>query len=278
MPRSMIRWAMPPPWLPRPMKPALVICTPECGAAADWRVLPLRIQPRHNPNVALRSAERGLTRTAQATGGRTSLAAGGVADGITNVENYEPIMSFDAANAALYDRLVQRGDEDATVAVLAELAAGGPALELAIGTGRIALPLAATGVRVDGIDFSAPMVQQLRAKPGGGRDRRDDGRLRRRRRHGHLSARLRRVQLVLQPAQPRRPGPLLRERRRAPDRGRRVRVGGRLHALVRRPPARRASTSTPKPSTSTPSGSTCCASTHRPRCSGRTTCRCRRRA
>ena len=76
-------------------------------------------------------------------------------------------MSFDASNAAVYDRLVQHGDEDATVAALAALAEGGPALELAIGTGRIALPLAATGVRVDGIDFSAPMVEQLRAKPGG---------------------------------------------------------------------------------------------------------------
>ena len=40
-------------------------------------------------------------------------------------------------------------------------------LELAIGTGRIALPLAATGVRVDGVDLSQPMVDQLRAKPGG---------------------------------------------------------------------------------------------------------------
>jgi SAM-dependent methyltransferase len=38
---------------------------------------------------------------------------------------------------------------------------------LAIGTGRIALPLAARGVRVDGIDISPPMVEQLRAKPGG---------------------------------------------------------------------------------------------------------------
>ena len=40
-------------------------------------------------------------------------------------------------------------------------------LELAIGTGRIALPLAARGVRVDGIDLSTAMVDRLRAKPGG---------------------------------------------------------------------------------------------------------------
>jgi len=55
------------------------------------------------------------------------------------------------------------------VDVLAELAGDGAALELAIGTGRIALPLAARGVPVHGIELSAPMVEQLRAKPGGDR-------------------------------------------------------------------------------------------------------------
>ena len=40
-------------------------------------------------------------------------------------------------------------------------------MELAIGTGRIALPLAARGIRVDGIDISTAMVDQLRTKPGG---------------------------------------------------------------------------------------------------------------
>jgi SAM-dependent methyltransferase len=45
--------------------------------------------------------------------------------------------------------------------------AGGGALELAIGTGRIALPLAQRGVRVAGIDLSPDMVAQLRKKPGG---------------------------------------------------------------------------------------------------------------
>jgi SAM-dependent methyltransferase len=56
---------------------------------------------------------------------------------------------------------------DATVDVLAELAGRGRALELAIGTGRIALPLAARGVAVHGIDMSRAMVARLRAKPGG---------------------------------------------------------------------------------------------------------------
>jgi SAM-dependent methyltransferase len=52
---------------------------------------------------------------------------------------------------------------EATVDFLAPLATGG-ALELAIGTGRIAVPLAARGVRVAGIDYAPPMVEQLRTK------------------------------------------------------------------------------------------------------------------
>ncbi len=54
-----------------------------------------------------------------------------------------------------------------TVDVLAELAGNGAALEFAIGTGRVALPLAARGVPVSGIEFSTAMVEQLRAKDGG---------------------------------------------------------------------------------------------------------------
>ncbi|MCZ7647596.1 MAG: class I SAM-dependent methyltransferase [Planctomycetota bacterium] len=60
-----------------------------------------------------------------------------------------------------------RGDEDAAVAFLAARAGGGPVLELGIGAGRIALPLAARGVCVEGLDISAPTVEQMRAKPGG---------------------------------------------------------------------------------------------------------------
>jgi SAM-dependent methyltransferase len=56
---------------------------------------------------------------------------------------------------------------DPAVGVLAGLAAGGRALELGIGTGRIAVPLAARGVPVHGIDMSRAMVARLRAKPGG---------------------------------------------------------------------------------------------------------------
>jgi hypothetical protein len=81
-------------------------------------------------------------------------------------ENY-----FGEDVAARYDEELGRwGDPDvveATVDFLAEAANGGAALELAIGTGRIALPLAARGVPVQGIDLSEAMVARLRAKPGG---------------------------------------------------------------------------------------------------------------
>jgi SAM-dependent methyltransferase len=56
---------------------------------------------------------------------------------------------------------------EACVATLAELADGGPVLELGVGTGRLAIPLAARGVEVHGVDASAPMLEQLAAKPGG---------------------------------------------------------------------------------------------------------------
>jgi SAM-dependent methyltransferase len=82
------------------------------------------------------------------------------------VEGYEPVISFGDDVAATYDDH-PRGDEAAAVAFLEPLAGEGPALELAIGTGRIALPLAARGIRVDGIDLSPAMVAKLRSKPGG---------------------------------------------------------------------------------------------------------------
>ena len=53
---------------------------------------------------------------------------------------------------------------DPVVDALAELAGGGPVLELAIGTGRVAVPLLAKGVPVTGIELSAPMVDVLRTK------------------------------------------------------------------------------------------------------------------
>ena len=63
-------------------------------------------------------------------------------------------------------RLVYRAVVDPTVDFLARLAGMGPALELGIGTGRIALPLSRRGVRVHEIDFSPAMVAQLRRREG----------------------------------------------------------------------------------------------------------------
>jgi SAM-dependent methyltransferase len=82
------------------------------------------------------------------------------------VQGFDPLQSFGPDVAARYDEDA-RGDEPETVGFLAELAGDGPVLEFAIGTGRIALPLAGKGPRVDGIEQSSAMVDVLRAKPGG---------------------------------------------------------------------------------------------------------------
>lgn len=71
--------------------------------------------------------------------------------------------------AATYDDTLntfEPGDVEPAVSLLAELAGHGRVLELGVGTGRIALPLAARGVPVHGIDLSQAMVARLRAKPG----------------------------------------------------------------------------------------------------------------
>jgi SAM-dependent methyltransferase len=73
--------------------------------------------------------------------------------------------------AGVYDTWVEErlGGDSAEAAVerLAELAAGGRVLELAVGTGRIAVPLAARGLEVQGVDASEAMVAKLRDRPGG---------------------------------------------------------------------------------------------------------------
>jgi len=77
---------------------------------------------------------------------------------------------FDGSIAEHYDRdsspMFDPAVVAATVDFLADLAGGGDALELGIGTGRIAVPLAERGVSVRGIDLSPDMVAQLRKKPG----------------------------------------------------------------------------------------------------------------
>jgi SAM-dependent methyltransferase len=81
-----------------------------------------------------------------------------------------PLDHFGEDVAARYDRdAASMFDAEAlrpTIDVLVELAGDGAALELAIGTGRVALPLAARGVPVSGIDLSTAMVDLLRAKDG----------------------------------------------------------------------------------------------------------------
>jgi hypothetical protein len=79
---------------------------------------------------------------------------------------------WDAELAAVYDDVYASEAEPSAVepitGVLAELADGEAALELAVGTGRIALALSARGVAVTGIELSPHMAGRLRAKPGPG--------------------------------------------------------------------------------------------------------------
>jgi SAM-dependent methyltransferase len=97
--------------------------------------------------------------TAEAQVPRTKLRGG------TTMEGFDPFDSFGPEVASRYDEDL-RGDEAETVEFLAGHAGTGPVLEFAIGTGRIALPLSKRGIRVDGIEQSTAMVDQLRAKPG----------------------------------------------------------------------------------------------------------------
>ena len=88
---------------------------------------------------------------------------------MSEMADYDPRQGWDA----LYASSSVVPDEptpetQATVAVLVELAGSGPALELAVGNGRVAIPLAGIGVDVDGIDYSANAIDLLRAHPQGG--------------------------------------------------------------------------------------------------------------
>jgi 16S rRNA A1518/A1519 N6-dimethyltransferase RsmA/KsgA/DIM1 with predicted DNA glycosylase/AP lyase activity len=80
-------------------------------------------------------------------------------------ENY-----FDERIAATYEakwpELFEPAVVDPAVSFLADLARSSTALELGIGTGRLALPLSQRGIRVHGIELSPAMAAHLRAKPG----------------------------------------------------------------------------------------------------------------
>ena len=82
------------------------------------------------------------------------------------MDGFDPAASFGPDVAAHYDDEL-RGDEDEAVAFLAALAGDRAVCEFAIGTGRIAVPLADRGVVVCGVDLSGAMLDQLRSRPGG---------------------------------------------------------------------------------------------------------------
>jgi SAM-dependent methyltransferase len=77
---------------------------------------------------------------------------------------------WDREVAEVYEQTYRAQFEPSVVGpivdVLAELARGGPALEFAAGTGRVALPLSARGIAVRGLELSPHMAAQMRAKPG----------------------------------------------------------------------------------------------------------------
>ena len=142
--------------------------------AAGVQVLELGEQPR---------AALGLERGEPDDGGvadqvehRGKLTHGGNLDSapaallsLGMAESYGPATYGDLIADVYDDWYPERTDAAAEVAFLAQRAGRGPALELGIGTGRVALPLAQTGVDVHGIDASEAMVARLRAKPGGDR-------------------------------------------------------------------------------------------------------------
>lgn len=83
------------------------------------------------------------------------------------MDGYDPAAYGDAW-AEFYDQVHARlPDTSDAVDTLARLSGGGPVLELGVGTGRLALPLAARGVEVHGVDASQAMLDRLRGKPGG---------------------------------------------------------------------------------------------------------------
>ena len=82
------------------------------------------------------------------------------------MEGYRPD-TYGRRFADVYDDWYQNvSDAGATVTTVSALAGGGPVLELGVGTGRLALPLAACGVPTVGIDASGEMLRVLRTKPG----------------------------------------------------------------------------------------------------------------
>jgi len=85
------------------------------------------------------------------------------------VQGYDDRTYGDAFAEVYDDWYDDVSDVAATVAMVTRLAAGGPVLELGVGTGRLAIPMAQAGLEVHGVDTSEAMLRQLREKPGGDR-------------------------------------------------------------------------------------------------------------
>ncbi|MCK0110576.1 class I SAM-dependent methyltransferase [Ornithinimicrobium sp. F0845] len=87
---------------------------------------------------------------------------------LTSLDHLSQDELWDARAAAAYDTpgtdMFAPEVLEPTVERLVELASGGAALEFAVGTGRVAIPLVERGVPVTGIEFSAPMIARLREK------------------------------------------------------------------------------------------------------------------
>jgi SAM-dependent methyltransferase len=92
-----------------------------------------------------------------------------VEDGVVRSTDETAAESYGERWADIYDDVHALAVPDAQLDLLAVLAGQGRAVELGVGTGRVALPLAARGVRVEGVDASPAMVARLGAKPGGDR-------------------------------------------------------------------------------------------------------------
>jgi SAM-dependent methyltransferase len=86
---------------------------------------------------------------------------------VTGVAGFDDPAFYGDSWAGVYDERHAALDPTAAAEFLAGLSGDGRVLELAIGTGRVALPLAARGITVEGVDASPAMVERLRAKPGG---------------------------------------------------------------------------------------------------------------
>ena len=87
------------------------------------------------------------------------------ADSMNQINN-EYAASYGEGCAEFYDEIYNSVSPN-LLSTLCDLARGGHVLELGVGTGRVALPLAAQGVNICGVEASAAMIAKLRAKPGG---------------------------------------------------------------------------------------------------------------